>query len=64
MKPKTKFQYGQDLVAEHGIEYAIKFFEDRVKIKEEAMNTDKTFKATCDWSGDKTVLDFLKKGKI
>ena len=61
---KTRFQYGKELVDEHGIDYAIKFFEDRVKLKEEAMNANKTFEATCDWSGDKTVLDFLKNGKI
>ena len=64
MKPKTRFQYAKELIEEHGIEHAINFFEDRVKTKEEKMNMNKTFEATCDWSGDKTILEYLKNGKI
>lgn len=63
MKPVTKFQYGKELAEEHGIDYAIKIFEDRVKVKEEKMNSDKTFAAKCEWSGDKVVLDYLNKQK-
>ena len=59
-KPMTRYQYAKELVIEHGVDYAIEFFEERVKSKE----NHKTFQELCDWSGDKTVLESLKDGKI
>ena len=61
MKPKTRFQYGKELSEKHGIDYAINFFEEREKVKEKIKHT--SFEATCDWSGDKTVLEYLIKYK-
>ena len=55
----TVIDKAKELVVEHGKDYAIKFFEDRIK----QIGQPTSFQDICNISGNETAIDWIK-GKI
>lgn len=52
----TIIDKAKELLAEHGKEYAIKFFKDRIK----QIGTPQSFQDICNISGNETAIEWLK----
>lgn len=56
-KPQTVIGKAKELIASHGKEYAIKYFQDKI----DAIGEPKNFQEVCNISGNKTAIEFIKK---
>ncbi len=54
-EPITVIGKAKQLIENHGKDFAIKFFQDRI----EAIGEPKNFQDICNISGNKTAIDFI-----